>query len=148
MLDKAADFYLDFQRFSALKSDARNGDESAAATVARQFEGLFVQQMLSAMRAAARIDADQHSSYGDFYHEMYDKQLAQSIAGEDRLGVARMILRQIERVDGAAAAGQAETAAAAPVIAIAGGPAESLPAAPAGAPSGQGNAADGIAAAH
>jgi len=31
----------------------------------------------------------------DFYQEMYDKQLAQTIAGQDRLGIARLIMQQI-----------------------------------------------------
>ena len=90
-----ADFFLDFQRFGELKLDARAHSKDAAVSVAQQFEGLFVQQMLAAMRAAAKIDNGQHSSYMDFYREMYDKQLAQTIAGQDRLGVAKLIMRQI-----------------------------------------------------
>ena len=89
------DFFLNFQRFDDLKLLARKRSDDATLAVAQQFEGLFVQQMLSAMRAAAQIDAGQHSSYLDFYQEMYDKQLAQSIAGQDRLGVSKMILQQL-----------------------------------------------------
>lgn len=94
-ISNQADFYLNFQQFGEMKLDARNNSKDAAATVARQFEGLFVQQMLGAMRSASNIDAGQHSSYMDFYQEMYDKQLAQSIAGQDRLGVAKLIMQQI-----------------------------------------------------
>lgn len=103
-----ADFYLNFQKFSDLKLKARGDSDEAARAVARQFEGLFVQQMLSAMRAAAEIDSGEHSSYMDFYREMYDKQLAQTIAGQDRLGVAKLIMQQLP---GAAATSAAPSAA-------------------------------------
>ena len=88
-------FYLDFQRFSELKLGARANSDDAAAAVAQQFEGLFVQQMLTAMRSAAKIDDSQHSSYMSFYREMYDKQLAQTIAGQGRLGIAKLIGQQL-----------------------------------------------------
>lgn len=94
-IDTQADFYLNFQQFGDMRLSARENSDDAAAAVARQFEGLFVQQMLSAMRSASSIDNAQHSSYMDFYQEMYDKQLAQTIAGQDRLGVAKMIMQQI-----------------------------------------------------
>jgi len=54
-----ADFYLNFQQFGEMKLDARKHSKDAAATVARQFEGLLVQQMLAAMRSASNIDAGQ-----------------------------------------------------------------------------------------
>ncbi len=90
-----ADFFLDFQQFGNLRLEARKQNGDAAQAVAQQFEGLFVQQMLSAMRAAAKVDDSQRSSYLDFYQDSYDKQLAQTIAVQDRLGIARMILQQI-----------------------------------------------------
>jgi flagellar protein FlgJ len=89
------DFFLNFQQFSDLKVQARDKSDAAATAVAQQFEGLFVQQMLAAMRAATKINSPQDSSYMDFYQEMYDKQLAQSIAGQERLGVASLILRHM-----------------------------------------------------
>jgi len=102
-------FYLDFQRFSDLKLGARANSDEASTAVAQQFEGLFVQQMLAAMRSAAKIDDSQHSSYMDFYREMYDKQLAQTIAGQDRLGVARLIMGQMPNAGAAPAVDGAES---------------------------------------
>ncbi len=101
-IDNRTDFFLDFQRFGELKLDARNRSEDAAMSVAQQFEGLLVQQMLAAMRAAAKVDQSQHSSYMDFYQDMYDKQLAQTIAGQDRLGIARLIMQQLPNAGGSA----------------------------------------------
>ncbi len=106
-IDKHTDFYLNFQRFGDLKRAARAQTPDAARRVAQQFEGMLVQQMLAAMRAAARVDDGLHSSYLDTYRDMYDKQLAQIVAGQDRLGFARLMLRQLPA--GAGAAG--ETAA-------------------------------------
>jgi flagellar protein FlgJ len=89
------DFYLDFNRFAGLKAGARNQSVEATKSVSEQFEGLFMQQMLSAMRAAAVVDTEQHSSYTDFYRDMYDKQLAQISAKQGGLGIARMITQQL-----------------------------------------------------
>lgn len=94
-ISNQTDFYLNFQQFDDLKLGARSGSDDAAKSVAQQFEGLFVQQMLAAMRSAAKIDTGQDSSYMNFYQEMYDKQLAQTVAGQNRLGVAKMILQQM-----------------------------------------------------
>ncbi len=94
-ISNQADFFLNFQQFGDMRLRARENSDDAGAAVARQFEGLFVQQMLAAMRSASNIDSGQHSSYMDFYQEMYDKQLAQTIAGQDRLGVAKLIMQQI-----------------------------------------------------
>lgn len=123
-INNQADFFLNFQQFGDLKLQARENTKDAASAVARQFEGLFLQQMLAAMRSASSIDENQHSSYMDTYQEMYDKQLAQIIAAQDRLGVAKMIRQQIPGIEAAptqaAAAGVTErllpasTATAAP----------------------------------
>ena len=94
-ISNQTDFYLNFQQFGEMKLGARSGSDDAAKSVAQQFEGLFVQQMLAAMRSAVKIDTEQDSSYMNFYQEMYDKQLAQTVASQNRLGVAKMILQQM-----------------------------------------------------
>ena len=90
-----AEFFLNFQQFGDMKLHARNQSDDAGQAVAQQFEGLFVQQMLAAMRSAANLDTSQDSSYMDFYQEMYDKQLAQTIAKQGGLGVAKLILQNM-----------------------------------------------------
>lgn len=138
------DFFLDFQRFSDMKLRARENSDSAANEVARQFEGLFVQQMLSAMRSASSIEGARQSSYMDFYQEMYDKQLAQIVAGQDRLGVSRLIMRQMPAESAQApaaggplpiaAGGKAEMPLSTPRAAIGAAAAEDSPQAVLGAP--------------
>ncbi|MDJ0776691.1 MAG: flagellar assembly peptidoglycan hydrolase FlgJ [Gammaproteobacteria bacterium] len=104
-------FFLDFQRFGELKLQARTDRGHAAVAVAQQFEGLFLQQMLAAMRAAATVDQGQHSSTLDFYREMHDKQLAQTIAGQGGLGVARLIAARMPGSTDSAVAQAASMAA-------------------------------------
>ncbi len=94
-ISNQSSFFLDFQRFGELKLQARTDRNAATNAVAQQFEGLFLQQMLAAMRSASTIDQGQHSSTMDFYREMHDKQLAQTIAGQGGLGVARLIAAQV-----------------------------------------------------
>ena len=94
-ISNQADFYLNFQQFSKLKVEARGQSDAAASAVAQQFEGLFVQQMLAAMRSASNVNSVEDSSYMDFYQEMYDKQLAQTIAGQERLGISKLILQHM-----------------------------------------------------
>jgi flagellar protein FlgJ len=94
-ISNQTDFYLNFQQFNKLKIEARGQSEAAASAVAQQFEGLFVQQMLAAMRSASNVNSVEDSSYMDFYQEMYDKQLAQTIAGQERLGISKLILQHM-----------------------------------------------------
>jgi flagellar protein FlgJ len=88
--------FADFQGFAALRRDAANDDPQARRAVAQQFEALFVQTMLTQMRAAAQIDD------GLFDHErlrtyesMHDQQLALTLSRQGGIGLADSILRQL-----------------------------------------------------
>jgi flagellar protein FlgJ len=94
-ISNQADFYLNMRQFGELKLGARNNSAQATEAVAQQFEALFVQQMLGAMRSAALVDESQHSSYMDFYQDMYDKQIATTISKQGGLGIAKMLIRQL-----------------------------------------------------
>ena len=94
-LSTQTDFYLNLSQLSEMKLASRQNSADASRSVAQQFEGLFIQQMLAAMRSAARIDEGSHSSYGDFYQEMHDKQLALTMAGQGGLGLTKFIMRQL-----------------------------------------------------
>ena len=88
-ISNQTDLYLNFQKFSELKAGARNNSAETTKAVAEQFESLFVQQMLGAMRSAARVDENQHSSYIDSYQDMDDKQLALSLSQQGGGWVSR-----------------------------------------------------------
>ena len=94
-LNTETDFYLNFNRFSEMKLNAREHSADASRSVAQQFEGLFIQQMLTAMRSAATMDESSHSSYLDSYQDMHDKQLALSMAKQGGLGIAKFIMQQL-----------------------------------------------------
>jgi len=87
--------YLNLQQFSEFKANARRDSPETIKAVAEQFESLFVQQMLGAMRSAATIDESLHSSYIDTYQDMYDKQLSLSLSQQGGLGIARMLVEQM-----------------------------------------------------
>ncbi|MCP4431046.1 MAG: flagellar assembly peptidoglycan hydrolase FlgJ [Gammaproteobacteria bacterium] len=94
-LSTQTDFYLNLNKLSEMKLDARQNSAEASQGVAQQFESLFVQQMLAAMRSAARVDEASHSSYTDFYQEMHDKQLALTMARQGGLGLTKFIMQQL-----------------------------------------------------
>jgi peptidoglycan hydrolase FlgJ len=96
MPSTSPDLYLNMSQFSDLKLAAKEHDAAAAKTVAQQFEGLFIQMMLKNMRAAAKVDDAQHSSYMDFYTDMYDKQLSQIMSRQGGIGIASMLQRQLD----------------------------------------------------
>ena len=94
-ISNQTDFYLNLQQFAELKSGARAYSSEATKAVAEQFESLFVQQMLGAMRSAVTVDENQRSSYVDFYQDMYDKQLALTISQQGGLGIAKVLMQQL-----------------------------------------------------
>ncbi len=94
-LSTQTDFYLNLNQLSEMKLGARQNTADASRSVAQQFESLFIQQMLAAMRSAAIVDENSHSSYTDFYQEMHDKQLALTMAKQGGLGLTKFIMQQL-----------------------------------------------------
>ena len=94
-LETQTDFYLNFNHLSEMKLGARQNSADASKSVAQQFESLFIQQMLTAMRSAATFDEASHNSYLDNYQEMHDKQLALVMAKQGGLGIAKFIMQQL-----------------------------------------------------
>lgn len=91
------DLYMNMQQFSNLKLQARQDSAQASRAVAQQFEGLFIQMMLKGMRSAAIMDKAQHSSYVDFYTDMYDKQISQTLSRQGGIGIAAMMQKQMSQ---------------------------------------------------
>jgi len=94
-LSSQSDFYLNLHQLSEMKLGARQNSADASQSVAQQFESLFIQQMLTAMRSAAVVDESNHSSYMNFYQEMQDKQLALTMAKQGGLGISKFIMQQL-----------------------------------------------------
>jgi flagellar protein FlgJ len=84
---------IDFAGLSQLKSRATKRDPEALTGAARQFEALFLQMMLKSMRNAGSAFAeDRDRSYDD----MLDQQLAVEMTRQGSVGIADMLVRQIE----------------------------------------------------
>ncbi|HIA08604.1 MAG TPA: flagellar assembly peptidoglycan hydrolase FlgJ [Chromatiaceae bacterium] len=91
----ATDVYTDFSGFAALKAQAREHSPEAIKQVAKQFEGLMLQMMLKSMRDANLGDGLFDSDQVQASQDMYDKQLAISLAARGDLGLAQAIVRQL-----------------------------------------------------
>lgn len=134
-LPASSALYADLGGLDALRLAARRDPAASLPAVARQFESLFVQQMLKAMRAASPGDPLFDSQQSQFYREQFDQQLAVQLSGQGAgLGLADAIVRQLgggrapqspstpvalprARREGAAVAGSGAVAATAGVAA-------------------------------
>lgn len=86
---------LDPQGLQSLRRTARNDAEAGARAVAKQFEALFLQQMLKSMRQANQGLGEESSSAMGMFRSMQDQQFAQLTTVKGGLGLADAIVRQI-----------------------------------------------------
>lgn len=97
-LDKAQ-IYTEFEGLNALKTQARTDKRGALEQVAKQFESLFVAEMLKSMRSANKVLSEGNylnSNESEFYQEMFDSQLSQSMS-QQGLGLADALVSQLSR---------------------------------------------------
>ncbi|MBW7469591.1 flagellar assembly peptidoglycan hydrolase FlgJ [Marinobacter sp. F4218] len=95
---KQAQVYTDFSGLNALKSQARTDKRAALEEVARQFESLFLSEMLKSMRKAGDVFAEGNylnSSQSEFYRDMFDSQLSLTMAKGQGTGLAEALVRQL-----------------------------------------------------
>jgi len=92
---QSAAVYVDFNGLAALKQQARQESPEALKEAAKQFESLFLGMILKNARQAKLADDPLDSQQARFYREMYDQQLALHLAGESRLGLADLIVKQL-----------------------------------------------------
>src|SRR5580693_6803962 len=99
--------YTDFSGLKALKLAAAKNDPAAVRKVAQQFEAMFTRMMLKSMRDAVGTDPIFGSEEEKTYQGMYDDQLALQLSKGRGLGLADMLVKQLQRMGaaGASAAG-------------------------------------------
>lgn len=92
-----AQVYTDFSSFARMRRDARVDPQSTLQEVARQFESIYIQMMLKSMRSASLGDPffDSHSS--EVYRDMFDKQLSLQMSQERGIGLADMLIKQLQQ---------------------------------------------------
>jgi flagellar protein FlgJ len=93
---QTAALYNDFAGLAELRHAAGRDAASNLRTVAAEFEALFLQQALEAMRDAT-IEGDLFQSDAvRSFREMADRQLAADLARSGGIGLADVIVRQLE----------------------------------------------------
>jgi flagellar protein FlgJ len=92
---------IDPKAMASLSSRATVDPKGAVREVAQQFEAMFMNNILKAMResdANLNPDSDEQSSDMQTWRSMLDQQLAQSLSSGSGLGLARVLEQQIGRV--------------------------------------------------
>ncbi|WP_297572123.1 flagellar assembly peptidoglycan hydrolase FlgJ [uncultured Deefgea sp.] len=87
---------IDPKAVNQLRVANRADSAAGAKAVAQQFEALLMQQMLSSMRSAAPTDSMNDSSSVEMFRGMHDQQLTQMWANQGGVGLAEVIMRQIQ----------------------------------------------------
>src|SRR6185503_8442058 len=95
-----ADVYTDFSGLTALKKSARTNDPEALRQVAKQYESLFARMMIKSMREAVGKDPLFGSDQEQSYQEMYDDQLSIELTKGKGLGLADMLVKQMQKLTG------------------------------------------------
>lgn len=114
--------YTDLQALGSLKHAARAERPEALREAARQFESVFTRMMLESMRSASMGDSLFDSQESGFYRDMFDDQLAVEMSRGKGLGLAEVLVRQLQQ----AGAGAPTAPAAAPGVAATAAPAERI----------------------
>ncbi|MBK1874878.1 flagellar assembly peptidoglycan hydrolase FlgJ [Marinobacter sp. 1-3A] len=92
--------YTDFSGLNALKHSAGDDKQAALEEVARQFESLFLSEMLKSMRKAGDVFAEGNylnSNQSEMYRDMFDSQLSLTMAGGQGTGLADALVRQLSK---------------------------------------------------
>lgn len=111
--------YNDFSQFTTLRAEATKNPNAALEDVAAQFESIFLQQMLKSMRDATTKSDLFDSSQMETYQSMADQQLAVQLSEQGGIGLARMMVEQMQTrglVPESGDNAHGETAAAKPAV--------------------------------
>lgn len=95
---KVKDSMFDAKALNQIKAMGREQDPQALKEVAKQFEALFVQQMLKSMRAANEVFAEDsyfNSSEMQFHQDMYDQQMSLELTRGTGIGLADALYQQM-----------------------------------------------------
>ncbi|MFA7240507.1 MAG: flagellar assembly peptidoglycan hydrolase FlgJ [Sulfuricellaceae bacterium] len=98
--DISGRFSLDAQSLDKLRLQSRQEPGKALETVARQFEGVFLNMLMKSMRDASPQDGMFDSDQTRFYTEMFDRQLTQKLSSGKGIGLADMMVKQMSRSAG------------------------------------------------
>jgi peptidoglycan hydrolase FlgJ len=88
--------YTDFQGLAQLRNKAAADAPAALKEVGKHFEAMFIQMMLKSMRDATPGDPLFGNKEGDLYRDLFDKQISESMASQGSMGLADIIVKQLQ----------------------------------------------------
>lgn len=92
---------IDTKSISDLRLKAKHNSDQALRDTAQQFEALFLNMLLKSMREALPKNGLFDSQQTQFYTQMMDQQLAQSMSSKGKgIGIADMMVKQLTRING------------------------------------------------
>lgn len=106
--------YHSFNGFEQMRAEARSGNAEATTGAAKQFESIFVQMMLKAMRDTVPEGGLFEGEQMDFYQGMFDQQISLNIANGQGIGLAKVIERQLGAMSNGAKSSSTESNSASP----------------------------------
>lgn len=83
--------FTDLGRFTTMRTQIGKSPDGAVAEVAKEFEALFIEMMLSSARKASIKGGAFDSHALDLYRQMFDSQAARVLAGQGALGFEQVI---------------------------------------------------------
>ena len=126
--------YSDFAGLDSLKRGAKANDPAAVRQVAKQLESVFARMMIKSMRDAVGTDPIFGSDESKMYQGMFDDQLSVDMTRGKGLGLADMLVRQLQHQGTAQHQGAVTSAGSATGHAASTTGSAPAPAAPAQAP--------------
>lgn len=88
--------YTDFESMSALRRRASDDPQKTLKEVARHFESLYLNMMLKSMRQASMGDPLFDSNNSELYRNMYDQQIALQLSQHQGIGLADVLVKQLQ----------------------------------------------------
>jgi len=97
MQPAVSDSYLDNTSLNKLKLQSKMESKSALKAVAAEFESIFMKMMLKSMRDASFGNPLFDSDSAKVYRDMHDDQLALDLSKQGGIGIADMMVKQLEQ---------------------------------------------------
>ena len=123
----------DLNRLHQLKVGKNRDSEANVHKVAQEFESLFLNEMMKAMRSANAVFAEgnfMNSNESKTYQDMHDQQLAITMSKQNGVGLADVLERQLSKTLHGAGSSRpnpfAQVAASSGVTSCCGGPPASI----------------------
>jgi flagellar protein FlgJ len=96
----AAYVYNDMSGLNDIKQQSKDNSPEALRAVAKQFESIFVKQMLKSMRDANDVLSEGNmfnDNKSKFYRQMFDDQIALNMVKGDGIGLAESLFQQMSQ---------------------------------------------------